>query len=205
MKSPLIVGLLTAALAAEARADVVYSQPSDFDAGLEISAWASEVSATGAFSPTQTFDSFTLDGSADVDSLSWQGTYISLVNEFPPAVASAFNVNLYLDAGGTPGALVSGGSFDVGAGTDFVQETLNASVPDFPVLGPLIWLRIYDYQLDQSTPVSLALAMESIEKVMVDFNMLAVKLSVNQRERFVFAVTSGSASATRPLAMAMSA
>jgi hypothetical protein len=88
---------------APARADVLYSQPSDFPVSGRVGAWASQndtaVGGLGNFATAS--DSFKLGSSASVSSVSWQGAYFGPPNQGP---ITAFTLTFSANNNGQPGA-----------------------------------------------------------------------------------------------------
>lgn len=105
------------------------------------------------------FDSFSLAEGGLVGSMTWQGLYVSadLMQNPSPPVALSFTIDVRTDAGGTPGASIYTGTFDVGAGPGEVAEAFLADDPNF-FLGftDQTTAAIYNYSLDLTQPLALA-------------------------------------------------
>lgn len=142
-------------LAAPARAALLYDSPPMFPGTYN--AHTSQVS--NGTPVVYVFDAFVLPYTATVTDLTWQGLYVSndLAANPPPPVATSFAVYITADNAGLPGTQVFLGYYDVGAGTDFVQETFNTDIPNF-LLGfqTQTTAALYDYSLTLSSGITLA-------------------------------------------------
>lgn len=99
------------------------------------------------------FDNFVLVGGGTILDVTWQGLYV--VNDFinyqpaPSPNATSFNVGIYADAAGSPGALLSGGTYGIG----LVNETFVSNDSAFLLGGAhLTEAAIYNYALTLGTP-----------------------------------------------------
>src|SRR5262249_28059889 len=132
-------GALLLCGAAPARADVLYSQPSDFPVSGRVALWASQNDTTpGGYGQFATaYDNFRLSAPAAVNFVTWQGGY------FGPDVKgpiSAFTLTFYADNGGTPGA-----SLLIETIPGNANETFVGTEPASNDLGPNA---VYDYSTE---------------------------------------------------------
>jgi hypothetical protein len=119
---------VTALAAGPARADVLYTQPTNFPAG-SVYASQNDTSPGGVGSFSVVYDDFTLATDANLSSVSWQGGYF---NPGQLGNIAAFKINLYSNNVNTPGALLA--SFTIAGNA-------NESLVGNSFFGP-----VYNYQ-----------------------------------------------------------
>jgi hypothetical protein len=148
----LLLIALRAGVPTTAKADTLYSNPQDYPGSYD--AFTSQNDGTNDFA---LFSSFQLSQNSVVNSISWQGLYVSSdLNANPPAPDStSFSLSFYSSSGGTPGTFLGGETIGVGAGG--VSESFVANDPNF-FLGftTQTTAAIYDYSVNLTTPFALS-------------------------------------------------